>query len=121
MTTEELICIVLFAILLLAINFVHFFINKALTEKPPGSRTVYDQALLDLFFLVKLFGSYVSIVFCVSKVHLAKTFLQGHRDLLTLACSLYSFGFTCFSTSAVITCIVRDVSISKMSFLEETI
>ena len=53
MRTEEGLWIVMFVILFLAINFLQFLVNNALSDKPPGSQTVYDLALRDLFIWVK--------------------------------------------------------------------
>ena len=121
MDGEDVLWLIGFSSMLVLQNLLQCFIRKALKEKAPGSQSVNDLVLLDTFAFLQLFGNFVSSMACLTKFDFIRQLIVDRDVLLTLACSIYSFTFSCVCVSAICACTVKMIYISRMSFLEETV
>ena len=110
-----------FLTVLFVFNFLLHLIVQSLKEKPLGRQSIYDLAIQDYFFVWRCYGSYIFILYTLTRVHFIQNLLNENSILLTTVCTFYSFSFTTLCISAGCVCIIRTLCLFKMVFMDETI
>ena len=110
-----------FVLLFLALNVLVHIIVNSLKEKPLGSQSIYDVALQDTFFVMKCYGSFICLMQGFANITKFRATLVENDIALTLACSIYSFGYTAIGISTGCLCFIRIFCLINLSFVEESI
>ena len=68
MESEDLFWFFAFFFLFFLMHLTHYFIYNSLKDKPLGSRSIYDSAVLDYFVVTKSYGSYVCLMYMAARI-----------------------------------------------------
>ena len=121
METIDLFWLLAFVLLFLASNLILHLIVTSLKEKPLGCQSIYDVALQDTFFIMKYYGSFICLMQSFTSIPQFRSFFSGNDIVLTLACSIYSFGYTSLCISTGCLCLIRICCLINLSFVEEAV
>jgi hypothetical protein len=121
METLDTMWVAAFTMLLFVILLLNNLIVNSLNAKPLGKQTLFDSAIKDAFCAMKFYGTVVCLICILARFDRIRNIFTENNFLLTIACSIYSFGFTCLVVSISLLCIIRTVSILCLTFLEETV
>ena len=121
MELDDFIWLVAFTLLFFALNLIHYLMVNSLKDKPLGSQSIYDSAMQDLFFGLKLYGSFVSLMYIAARFEMVRNLFLTNKSILTSACTIYYFGMTTMLVKTAGLCIVRILCIFKMTYIEESI
>ncbi len=110
-----------FILLFMALNVLVHIIVNSLKDKPLGSQSIYDVALQDTFFVMKCYGSFICLMQGFANITKFRATLVENDIALTLACSIYSFGYTAIGISTGCLCFIRIFCLINLSFVEESI
>ncbi len=121
METLDTMWVAAFTMLLFVIILLNNLIVNSLNAKPLGKQTLFDSAIKDAFGAMKFYGTVVCLICILARFDWIRNIFTENNFLLTIACSIYSFGFTCLVVSISCLCIIRTVSILSLTFIEETV
>ena len=94
MENEDIFCFFAFLFLFILMHLTHYFIYNSLKDKPLGSQSIYDSAVLDYFVVTKSYGSYVCLMYMAARISTFQNIIIENCSLLTVACAVYSSFFT---------------------------
>ncbi len=117
----DLFWLLAFIFIFLVLNLIQFLVANSLKDKPLGSQSIFDVAQQNTFFVMQCYGSFVCLMHSLASTSKIRSILLENHSLLTLACSLNTFGFTSLSISAVCLCTTRVLCLINLSFIEETV
>ena len=121
MELKDLVWFLAFLLLFLALNLIQNLIENSLEDKPMGNQTIYDLAMRDVFFGMKVYGSYVCFLYMAARFEAVRQFFHSNETGQTIACAVYFFGFVTMCLKSVFLFTVRILCIIRMSFLDESV
>jgi hypothetical protein len=121
MDSMDLFWLSAFILIFLVLNLIQFLIANSLKDKPLGSQSIFDVAQQNTFFVMQCYGSFNCLMHSFASTRKIQSILLENNSLLTLACSLNTFGFTSLSINVVCLCTTRIVCLFNLTFIEETV
>ena len=109
----DLFWLLAFILIFLVLNLIQFLIANSLKDKPLGSQSIFDVAQQNTFFVMQCYGSFNCLMHSFASTRKIQSILLENNSLLTLACSLNTFGFTSLS--------INVVCLFNLTFIEETV
>ena len=113
--------IIIFSLLLISSLVMHYFMVSFISDKPPGSTTIFDLVVKDT---LRFSGCGVT-VFClidiVSRFEWVRNICRDYPTLLIIPCVLYvhSFASVCIHMGTI--CTIRVFCILNLTFMEDAV
>jgi len=83
-------------------------------------QTVYDLVMKEVFFGMKIYGSYICLLYMAGRFVEVRNFFLTNKTSQTIACALYFFSYTSMCLKSAILFVIRIFCVVKMSLLDET-
>jgi hypothetical protein len=121
METTDFVCLVAFAFLFLILNFLLFLIRSYITNKSPGTQSLYDIVTGDTFLFAHFSGSTFTLIAIFSRFDWIVKLSSESELFVTVVCSLYCLAFISVCVHSGCLCIVRILCLANLSFVEDVI
>ena len=121
MESDDVMWTVSFTTLIFSLHLVNNLTVKSLKAKPMGKQTIFDSALIDTFFAIKLYGTLACLICISARFEVIRNIFIQNSLCLTILCSIHTLSFTWMCVSSGCLCIIRTLCILNLTFMEETV
>lgn len=113
--------ITLFTLNLIFIIVLHYYMWGCISDKPLGSKTLFDTAFKDTLFFTGFGGSSFCLIDILSRFETVRILCSKHPELLTVTCTWYFYAYISLCTHNGCICVIRVFCIISLTFMEETL
>lgn len=117
----DIIWIGIFGFLLIGTIVIHYFMVCCISDKAPGSKTLFDNVLKDMFWFTGSGGSLFCVIDIASRLVWVRDLCKDYPILLIIPCVLYVYAFVSVCIQMGTICIIRILCILNLTFMEETV